>query len=528
MSQADRVARDLLAHAPLIALSVGPDLKVGPGGTSLFAEELLGGGEGLVGREFAPTLLPEPRAAARRAVVEDWLRLIFEKPDQDWETILDLCPIEDLSVPDPRVGGEVHDFRLTYHPLRAGKGGPVVRVLVVGLDVTAERALVRELESRDEEGEQSVRRFAEVLKLGAETFRRFLNESLMRLSEAAGAAERLGGSPGDREAAQLLFRQAHTLKANARAFRLSWIAEAAESLESALAELRDAPNPGEHPALSVALDRLETLDIIFSETEELATQVFGRSLDPGEARGRDRDLEVPVRVGRLESALALVQGASVLLSRPDADPERLRELLARAGRSIESLKRVPARSLFQRFPKMVGDLAAIMGKRVSPLRVSGSETLVDIRTLDRVGDALVHMLRNAVAHGIEPPEARREAGKPEAGAVELSLRSEDGKVVFEVSDDGPGIDREAVRREAVGSGVVPEEEAGKLSDAEIDRLLFRPGFSVLVASVGTAGRGVGLDSVRAAAEFLEGAVEIESEPGRGTRVRLVIPEPGPS
>lgn len=526
MQYADRVARDLLARAPLLALSVGPDLKIGLGGTSRLAEELLGGGEDLAGREFAATLLPETDSADRRAVLEDWLRLVFEKPDQDWDTVLDLCPVADVRLGDGDVCAEAREFRLTYHPMRAGEGGPIVRVLVVGLDVTAERALLRELESRDEEGEQSVRRFAEVLKLGAETFRHFLNESLMRLSEASGAADRLSTSPGDREAANLLFRHVNTLKANARAFRLSWISEAAESLEEALAELRDAPDPGGHPALSLALERLESLRIIFDETEELAAQVFGRSLDPGEARGRYRDLEVSVRVGRLESALALVRGASVLLSRGEVDTAKVRGFLERTSASLESLKRVPARHLFQRFPKMVGDLAAIKGRRVAPLKVSGSETLVDVRTLDRIGDALVHMLRNAVGHAIEPAEARLAAGKPEAGTVELSLKSEGGKLVFEVTDDGAGIDREAVRREAVRTGAFSEAEAASLTEAELDRLLFRPGFSTSSGPDDVAGRGAGLDSVRAAADFLDGEVVIETEGGRGTRIRLVVPERG--
>jgi len=524
-TSADRVARDILEHAPLLAFSVGPDLRIGSGGASRLAEELLGNDDSLAGKTFAPLVLPEGEQTPDRTLLEDWLRLVFEQPDQDWETLADLCPLEELDLGDPE--GERRVFRTSFHPMRAGEGGPVVRVLVVGLDVSAERRLARELESRDAEGEESVKRFAEVLKLGAETFRRFLNESQTRLAEAAGAADRLVAKPDDREAARTLFRQMHTLKANARAFRLSWLADAAGAVEEGLAELRDAEIPGEHPALDVALERLETMRVLYDETEELGVAVFGRSLDPGEARNRYRDLEVPVRVGRLESALALVRGATVRLSATEPDAEGAKALLAKVAESLDALRRVPARHVFQRFPKMVADLAAIAGKRVSPLKVSGSDTLVNVRTLDRSGDAFVHMLRNAVIHGIERPEDRLSAGKTEAGTIELDLRGEDGTLVFEVTDDGAGIDRERLRASAVAAGVVSEDAAAGLSPEEIDKLALEAGLSTRSDADSDAGRGVGLDSVVAAAEFLDGSVELENRPGEGFRVRLIVPDRGP-
>jgi chemotaxis protein histidine kinase CheA len=397
-----------------------------------------------------------------------------------------------------------------------------VRLLVVGLDVTTERVLLRELESRDEEGDESVRRFAEVLKLGAETFRRFMNESLIRVSEASGAAERLERDSADGSAVALLARHAHTLKANARAFRLDWIGRMAESLEDSLTDLKDADEAGTRAALATVLERLESLRNVLAETQELAGQVFGRSLDPGEARTRDRDLEVTVRVGRLESALALLRGLDVQLAGSDVPPVA-RDFLNKAERTLESLRRIPARSLFQRFPKMVADLAAVLGKRVTPLRVEGSETLVDVRILDRVGDAIVHMLWNAVAHGVEAPDERRAAGKPEAGQVALVLSEDDGRLVFEVCDDGGGIRGDAVRRRAVANGLTTEAEADGLTEKQVTELLFRPGFTTSAVSAGTAGRGVGLDSVRSVADFLDGEVLLESRPGIGTRCRLVVP-----
>jgi chemotaxis protein histidine kinase CheA len=508
-----------------VAFSVGPDLCVSSGGTSRLAEELLGDEGSLAGKAFATLVLPEVDQAPDRTLLEDWLRLVFEQPDQDWETVSELCPLEELELAS--TGGETRVFRTSFHPMRAGEGGPVMRLLLVGTDVSAERRLAGELQSRDEEGDASVKRFAEVLKLGAETFRRFLNESQMRLSEAAGAADRLATNPEDREAARTLFRQMHTLKANARAFRLTWLADAAGAVEVELAELRDAEVPGDHPALDDALVRLETMRVLYDETEELGVAVFGRSLDPGTARNRYRDLEVPVRVGRLESALALIKGATLRLSTAEPDAAAAKVLLAKIAESLDALKRVPARFVFQRFPKMVADLAAIAGKRVSPLKVSGSDTLVNVRSLDRSGDAFVHMLRNAVVHGIERSEDRLAAGKPEAGTVELILRRDGDSLVYEVIDDGAGIDRELLRARAVAADVVSEEEAAGMSPEDIDKLVLRPGLSTSPDGDGQAGRGVGLDSVVATADFLEGSVVIDNSPGEGFRIRLVVPDRGP-
>jgi chemotaxis protein histidine kinase CheA len=177
---------------------------------------------------------------------------------------------------------------------------------------------------------------------------------------------------------------------------------------------------------------------------------------------------------------------------------------------------------------MVADLAAITGKRIAPLKVSGSELTVNVRALDRLGDAVVHMLRNAVAHGVEPPEVRAERGKPESGRVELSLGRSGDELVIEVADDGAGIDRDEVVRRAESAGVIRPGEADGMSPEQVDALVLRPGLTTLAEGGDGGGRGVGMDTVAAAAEFLEGRVEVENTPGAGLRVRLVVPDPAPA
>lgn len=509
---------DILEQLPIVALPVGPDLKVEPGFSKL-ARELLGRGESLRGRDLVELVYPSAEDGEKRRTLEDWLRLVFEQPDMDWETVRELCPLGEIKLAasgeaDP--AAEERTFRLALRPCRAGPDGPVVRLVVTGADVTTERTLAQELDSRDEEGRASVERLAEILKLGAETFRRFLNECYTRLAEIEGSIEKLREGKAPEHVTKNVFRQVHTLKANAQAFRLSWIARMAESAEDALSELKAAEDPAASPALETFLGRMEALRVLLEEAEDLGSGIFGRALDPGEVRVRERDLEIPVRVGRLESALALVRGARAVASQADR-PERSGELLRRLEGTARGLLEVPARHLFQRFPKMLADLAAMLGKKVEPLRVTGSEILVNIRVLDKVGDALVHLLRNAVSHGIEPREERLDRGKPEAGRVELSLVKENGKLVFEVADDGAGIDRDELARHAKAAGLSVEGEEGRPDD-----LVFRPGLSTAEAGP-VSGRGMGFESMKAAVEFLDGAFEVRSRPGEGTRVRVIVP-----
>jgi signal transduction histidine kinase len=520
---AGRSANDLLEHVPFVALSVGPDLTVGLGGASKHAERLLAAGDSIVGRDFIDLMLLGDDSGETGTVLREWFQLIFEKPDQDWDTVLELCPLDTITIDAPDGSGPT-EFRLRYHPMRAGEGGPVVRVLVVGTDVTEERALAKELETREKDGETSVKRFAEVLKLGAETFRRFLNECQTRIAEASGAIEALEKKADDTEALRTLLRQIHTLKANARALRLQWIASSATDTEDALADLRDNARPGEHPALETALVRLESLRQVIDDTEVLGTEVFGRSLDPGEVRSRERDLEVPVRVGRLETIIAMIRAAKAV-STPTVP--QAGSLLKKAEASLDTLRNVPARNLFQRFPKMVADLAAVMGKKLNPLRVNGSDTMLNVRMLDRVGDALVHLLRNAIAHGIEPTETRLSSDKPESGTIELSLTHVNETFVFEVKDDGAGVNYDDIRAAAVHSGLASEEESSSMPEDQLRALVFKPGFSTLSSPNDTAGRGIGLDMVAAAAQFLGGDVGFDTKPGAGTTIRLTVPDKWP-
>ncbi len=222
----------------------------------------------------------------------------------------------------------------------------------------------------------------------------------------------------------------------------------------------------------------------------------------------------------------LVIRGSILSDRlSPADQERV-ELpeLARLTREIQdnvmSLRAQPIRQAFSRVPRMLRDLGVETGKQVT-LEISGETTEVDKGVIEKIGDPLTHMIRNAMDHGIESPEERLAAGKPAEGLITLSAEQKGARIFVRVSDDGKGIDRERVRAKAIERGIIAADAV--LSVEEIDQLICAPGFSTAETISSISGRGVGMDVVRSNVEALGGRVDITSTPGAGTSFTMILP-----
>ncbi|TLM98903.1 MAG: hybrid sensor histidine kinase/response regulator, partial [Actinobacteria bacterium] len=187
------------------------------------------------------------------------------------------------------------------------------------------------------------------------------------------------------------------------------------------------------------------------------------------------------------------------------------------------LRMLPANTIFQTFPRAVRDLAKQFKKEIE-LIVEGGDTELDKKVLEEINDPLVHIMRNAVDHGIEDPATRMKLGKPAQGTVRLAARQEGDRIVIEISDDGAGIDPEKVRASAVRKGYMSEAEASSMSDREAMYLIFEAGFSTAAIITEISGRGVGMDVVREfIVEKLKGSLDVQSVLGQGTTFRLTIP-----
>lgn len=259
---------------------------------------------------------------------------------------------------------------------------------------------------------------------------------------------------------------------------------------------------------------------------------FGRGAGAAPSSGQAGRESVRVPAGKLDSVidqlgeLVIVQARLHQIASGVGDPEldgvveEVERLVAGLRDATLSIRMLPIEVVFGKFRRVVRDLSSELGKSVE-LVAEGGETELDKNVIDRLGEPLVHMIRNAVDHGIEDAETRRQRNKPATGTVRLSARQEGGEVLITVSDDGGGLDAEGIRARAVERGLLAPDD--RPDSAELHQLIFAPGFSTARELSSVSGRGVGMDAVRSAIETLRGAIEVESTHGQGTRVTLRLP-----
>jgi two-component system chemotaxis sensor kinase CheA len=261
--------------------------------------------------------------------------------------------------------------------------------------------------------------------------------------------------------------------------------------------------------------------------EALATAAPANGAGVRQQRSVRIDLRRLDNLMNLIGELVITRGRLVQLSASMSDAT-LAETVAQASRLIADLqdeimtsRMVPVWQVFDRFPRLVRDAAHSVQKQVNFV-IEGKEVELDRSMLDEVGDPIVHLLRNAVDHGLELPSVRKAQGKPEAGRLTLSALRDRSAVAIRVTDDGRGIDRERVLRRAIDGGLV---EAGRtsLSDEELLRIISRPGFSTAEKVTDLSGRGVGIDAVYNRVRSLGGTVDIRTVPGEGTTVTMRLP-----
>jgi len=227
--------------------------------------------------------------------------------------------------------------------------------------------------------------------------------------------------------------------------------------------------------------------------------------------------ELVINKGRLEQI-----GSSQKLTDLSETIEQIDRITTDLQNVVMKVRMVPIEQVFNRFPRMVRDLSQELGKDVDFI-IDGKETELDRTVIDEIGDPLVHLLRNALDHGLETPEKRELSGKSRVGMVRLSARHEGNNVLIEVEDNGRGLDRNNIINSAIAKGMLTEREAEALSNEQIYSFLFRSGFSTAESITDVSGRGVGLDVVKSKIEALNGDIEIETQVGHGTKFKVRLP-----
>ncbi|WP_276300540.1 ATP-binding protein [Halorussus lipolyticus] len=307
--------------------------------------------------------------------------------------------------------------------------------------------------------------------------------------------------------------------------------EEMEAFESRFGDLLGEAPTGDDDEGAVFRSAVSTIEESSLDADQFPT---ADAAAPGETGEFDRLQAMTVDVDTADRLLDVAEELSLSHLRldeavtPETD-EAIREEVSNLLRIVTDYRRtvmdvrlMALETAIETIPRTVRDVARAQDKAVS-VAVDDADVELDRSIIDRLRDPLVHLARNAVDHGIEPPDEREKAGKPREGTVEISAERVGDEVVIELSDDGRGVDPEAVREQAVERGVVSPAEADRLSDSETYDLLFEPGFTTTDEVTDVSGRGVGMDVVNRTVADLNGTVTVESELGAGTTVRLTVP-----
>ncbi|MBX6746602.1 MAG: chemotaxis protein CheW, partial [Acetobacteraceae bacterium] len=230
----------------------------------------------------------------------------------------------------------------------------------------------------------------------------------------------------------------------------------------------------------------------------------------------------------LVSELVLTRNQLLQLARAEENSafavplQRLSHITSDLQEGVMKTRMQPIGNAWAKLPRLVRDLGVELGKRIE-LEMRGAETELDRQVLELIKDPLTHMVRNSADHGLETPEERRRAGKPETGRIMLNAYHEGGHIIIEIADDGRGLNVEKIRAKALAQGLATEAELAAMSEREIQRFIFRAGFSTAAAVTAVSGRGVGMDVVKTNMERIGGTIEVRSEEGRGTAFVVKIP-----
>lgn len=419
-----------------------------------------------------------------------------------------------------------------------GTAGPCAHDKYVGNELgRAESGAKREPEGRGERWHIAFRPHAGMLMGGNDPTRIFLElESLGELK----VTPDLGALPGfdtmDPEACYLAWMlQLRTSAGRERiAEAFAWV-EGECDLAISLVDQQEAPAQSRIPHTSTA--RAEppteapraTSPVASAEAPVVAVPDPGRPVAGGESASIKVAIDKIDALINMVGELVITQSMLAQIS-DDFDIEDLPRLkaglvqLERNTRELQDsvmrIRMLPIGFAFNRLPRLVRDLSAKLGKKVE-LKLTGEHTELDKTVLDRIGDPLLHLVRNALDHGIEKPETRSARGKPEFGTLHLHAYHQSGNIVIEVADDGCGLSKDRIIAKAKARGLIKNE--GGLTDSQIYELIFLPGFSTTDEVSEVSGRGVGMDVVRRNVKALGGSVEIRSQEGQGTTVTIRLP-----
>jgi len=444
-----------------------------------------------------------------------WLDMAFSK----WsllgcKSVIELCPINE------RMNGRGKVLHFAWIP-RLGDTGELDSFMLIVEDFTEKRRIEKEMQRLNEQHEQNMELVTQVLNLEPDEISEFLYDSSGLLAEAK---KTIRNSGRDRQFIDSLYRTIHTLKGNSGQFQFKSLQQLASNIERELAGLRSTENAEDRNLLesfdfSVIDKRLDEADIYLQRLEELQTRLGPRE-ESIEAKAERNEPAVMVSFAKIQTAVDAVKQALSVAQSMDAT-EALRNSMRYAGKTIAQMREVSVVNFGNMLESAVERLAHRL-KKEAQFSVNG-DLHIDIDAFRTIHRGLVHLINNALDHGIEEPAVRKQRGKMGVGVIVLHWERENGNVRFIVEDDGNGIDLEEVRRTLRERSNLDETKAQALSDGDLLQALFDSGFTTRTHVSDVSGRGVGLDAVRNLIEGMGGTIRIDTTLGKGTRFIFSVP-----
>jgi two-component system, chemotaxis family, sensor kinase CheA len=342
----------------------------------------------------------------------------------------------------------------------------------------------------------------------------FLTETNESIADLDVALVKLERTPGDQATLQLIFRLVHTIKGTCGFLGLPRLERVAHAAENVLGKVRDG---------------------VLAATPLAASQPLPQpapASPPGEPVATNQTIRVTVDVLEdlmtLVSELVLTRNQLLQLARTQDNAgfsvplQRLSHITSDLQEGVMKTRMQPIGNAWNKLPRLVRDLSREMDKKIE-LTMLGADTELDRQVLELIKDPLTHMVRNSGDHGLESPADRRAAGKSETGNITLNAFHEGGHIIIEISDDGRGLPLDRIRAKVLKNGLATEAELATMTEAQLQRFIFRPGFSTATVVTAVSGRGVGMDVVKTNIEKIGGTIDLKSVPAAGTTFTIKIP-----
>ncbi len=377
---------------------------------------------------------------------------------------------------------------------------------------------------------------------------KFIKEANEKIDSLIQGLILLESQPENPDIVQELMRDAHTLKGSSKMMGFGEISKLAHELEEEFLELMGSRKRPDNKIITSLLHKIDSIkelihDIAVSDEKkkEVEKEKKEEKKEPKKKKVSVKEIKKPiiqytkVDIDELESIISRLENTFLELnsvisgfSVKEKDEKFLKETLTRIALNLNvSLKKlrefqlIPISSVFDILPRQVRDLSLSLGKEVT-LKIEGRDTFVEKRIAESLSEPLVHIIRNAIDHGIEPPDEREKVGKPRKGTIIVRAYQEKGKVYIEVKDDGRGIDWEKVKKRAIKKNIISKDKK-EITKADLIKALTTPGFSTKDKTTEISGRGVGMDIVLNVVEKLKGTFSIDSKKGKGTKITMIFP-----